>query len=369
MAAARNGVRTWILHVDMDQFVAAVEIRRRPELRGRSVVVGGDGDPTRARQVVATASYEARAFGVRSGMGLREAVRRCPDAVFLPTDKPAYEAASAEVMAVLRDLPVVLEVQGWDEAFLATRTDDPRAVAAHIRAELWAISALSCTVGIGDTKQRAKLAAQAAKATAPGRPPDDPAGIGRLDESTWLPTMGARPVDALWGIGARWAARLADLGYRTVAELAAADPGELAARLGPRTGPLMVTLARGGGYGPVTDTPWVARSRSRETTYPADLTDPADIREQVSQLARHVTADVVADGRLVARVAVKLRTSTFFTRTRITTLPTPTADPGAVVAAALAVLTRFEPDRAVRLLGVRAELAPAESPGGSAAGT
>src|SRR3954464_324901 len=92
----------WLLHVDMDQFIAAVEIRRRPELRGRPVVVGGDGDPNRRRQVVATASYEARAFGVRSGMPLSTALRRCPEAVFLPSDRAAYDAASAEVWAVVR---------------------------------------------------------------------------------------------------------------------------------------------------------------------------------------------------------------------------------------------------------------------------
>src|SRR6187397_2937317 len=105
-------VRRWLLHVDLDQFLAAVEVRRRPELAGRPVVVGGDGDPTRPRQVVATASYEARAFGVRSGMPLAAAARRCPEAVFLPSDRAAYDAASAEVMATLRSLPVVVEVWG-----------------------------------------------------------------------------------------------------------------------------------------------------------------------------------------------------------------------------------------------------------------
>src|ERR687893_627688 len=109
----------WILHVDLDQFLAAVEVRRRPELAGRPVVVGGDGDPTRPRQVVATSSYEARAFGVRSGMPLLTAARRCPDAVFLPSDRPAYDAASERVMATLRTRPgAVVEVWGWDEAFV-----------------------------------------------------------------------------------------------------------------------------------------------------------------------------------------------------------------------------------------------------------
>src|SRR5215213_1098214 len=119
----------WILHVDLDQFLAAVEVLRRPELAGRPVVVGGDGDPSRPRQVVATASYEARAFGVRSGMALRMAARRCPDAVFLASDRPAYEAASARVMATLRSLPVVVEEWGWDEAFVGVHTAAPEEVA------------------------------------------------------------------------------------------------------------------------------------------------------------------------------------------------------------------------------------------------
>ena len=122
----------WVLHVDLDQFIAAVEVLRRPELRGRPVVVGGDGDPTK-RGVVSTASYEARAHGVHSGLPLRTAARRCPDAVFLPVDRQRYEAASAEVMAALRELGAVVEVLGWDEAFLAVDTDDPEAVAREIQ--------------------------------------------------------------------------------------------------------------------------------------------------------------------------------------------------------------------------------------------
>src|ERR1700689_3449367 len=126
------GSRRWILHVDLDQFIAAVEILRRPELRGLPVVVGGDGDPAK-RGVVATASYEAREHGVHSGIPLRTAARRCPDAVFLPVDKPAYEAASEDVMAVLRELAPAVEVMGWDEAVLAVETDDPEALARRVR--------------------------------------------------------------------------------------------------------------------------------------------------------------------------------------------------------------------------------------------
>src|SRR4051794_38164795 len=146
----------WILHVDLDQFLAAVEVLRRPELAGRPVVVGGDGDPRRPRQVVATASYEARAFGVHSGMPLARAARLCPDAVFLASDRPAYDAASERVMAVLRSFPVVVEVLGWDEAFVGASTDDPEALAQAIRARVRAETGLSCAVGIGETKLQAK---------------------------------------------------------------------------------------------------------------------------------------------------------------------------------------------------------------------
>src|SRR4051812_7687923 len=129
-------MRDWVLHVDLDQFLAAVEVLRRPELRGRPVIVGGDGNPRRPRQVVATASYEARAFGVGSGMPLALAARKCPDAVILPHDRPTYEAASADVMAVLRSLPVVVEELGWDEAFVGAHTADPEALAYEIKARL-----------------------------------------------------------------------------------------------------------------------------------------------------------------------------------------------------------------------------------------
>src|SRR6188474_1839092 len=157
-------MRDWILHVDLDQFLAAVEVLRRPELRGRPVVVGGDGDPSRPRQVVATASYEARAFGVHSGMPLVAARRRCPQAVFLPSDKPVYEAASAEVMAVLRAWPgAVVEVWGWDEAFVGLTTDDPEGAAGGLKERVLARTGLSCAVGIGDTRLIAKTATGFAK--------------------------------------------------------------------------------------------------------------------------------------------------------------------------------------------------------------
>jgi DNA polymerase IV len=176
----------WLLHVDMDSFLAAVEVRRRPELRGRPVVVGGDGDPTRPRQVVATASYETRAYGVHSGMPMQRALRKCPDAVFLPSDHPAYDAASAEVMEVLRSFGYAVEVWGWDEAFLGVCHDDPEELARAVRTAIQDRTGLTCAIGIGDTKERAKMATGFAK-TAPDH-------IYRLDSSNWIPMMGNRDV-------------------------------------------------------------------------------------------------------------------------------------------------------------------------------
>jgi hypothetical protein len=195
----------WVLHIDLDQFIAAVEVLRRPELRGRPVVVGGDGDPAK-RGVVSTASYEARAFGVHSGLALRTARRRCPDAVFLPVDTEAYEAASAEVMATLAEFDAVVEVAGWDEAFLAAGTDDPEALARRIQDRIRAVTSLECTVGIGENKLQAKLAAGFGK----------PAGIFRLTHQSWYEVLGDRPTDALWGVGTKTARRLAGLGIHTV---------------------------------------------------------------------------------------------------------------------------------------------------------
>ncbi|MFC4856304.1 DNA polymerase IV [Actinophytocola glycyrrhizae] len=335
----------WVLHVDLDQFIAAVEVLRDPSLAGKPVVVGGRGDPAE-RAVVATASYEAREFGVHSGIPLRLAAKRCPDAIFLPHDPPAYDAASAEVYAVLRSFDdVVVEALGWDEAFLGVTTDDPVALARTVQGAVSEHTRLSCSVGIGDNKLRAKLATGFAK----------PAGVFQLTRDNWFAVMADRPTTALWGIGTKTARKLAELGCTTVAELARAEPEVLASRLGPRMGPWYRGLARGAGSAEVTATPWVAKSRSRETTFQSDLTDGTEIAAEVAALAGRVAADVVDEGRPAARVAVKVRFAPFFTHTHSMTLPSPTDDAAALTAAALEVLAMFELDRPIRLLGVRAE--------------
>jgi len=337
--------QSWVLHVDLDQFVAAVEVLRRPQLAGRPVVVGGRGDPTE-RGVVSTASYEARTFGVGSGMPLRVAARKCPEAVFLPVDAPAYEAASTQVMRTLRSLPAVVEVLGWDEAFLAVNTDAPEAFAGKVQDAVWARCRLSSSVGVGDNRLRAKIATGFAK----------PAGVYRLTARNWFDVMGDRPPDALWGIGRKTAKRLAELELRTVAQLADADPVRLADALGPVMGPWYRRLARGVDHTPVVSEPYVARSHGRETTFQENLTTAAEAEQHLRRLARHVADDVRADGRLAVRVGLKVRYAPFDTHTHSAALPEPTGDAAVIEQTAVELLVRVDPQRAIRLLGVRAEM-------------
>ncbi|WP_448811013.1 DNA polymerase IV [Agromyces bauzanensis] len=335
----------WVLHVDLDQFIAAVEVLRHPELAGKPLIVGGRGDPTE-RAVVSTASYEAREFGVGSGMPLRIAARKVPDAVILPVDAEAYTAASAQVMAALRAQPgATVQVLGWDEAFIGVETDDPEAYARQVQRAVLDRTGLHCSVGIGDTLVRAKVATGFGK----------PRGVFRLTAGNWLEVMGERPTIDLWGVGSRIAGRLAAHGVVTVAELATADPGMLVAEFGPKMGPWYGLLGRGEGARVVDDTPWVARGHSRETTFQQDLTEPAQIEDAVRELAARVLEDVAAEGRPVIGLTLKVRYAPFITKT-IQRKIASTGDPSVVVAAALSLAERIEPGRPIRLLGLRAEM-------------
>ncbi|MDT5008941.1 MAG: polymerase [Mycobacterium sp.] len=338
----------WILHVDLDQFLAAVEERRHPELAGLPVIVGGNGDPAEPRKVVTCASYPAREFGVHAGMPLRTAARKCPDATFLPSDPAAYDAASDEVMNLLRGLGYPVEVWGWDEAYVGADVDDPVELAERIRTTVAAETHLTCSVGISDNKQRAKVATGFGK----------PDGIYQLTDQNWVSVMGDREPGALWGIGPKTTTKLAAMGITTVRKLAATDPDTLTTTFGPTTGLWLLLLAKGGGDNTVSAKPWVPRSRSHVITFPHDLTDRSEIDSAVGDLAQRTLEEVTADSRIVTRVAVTVRNSAFFTRTKIRKLDAPSVDAAVIVPAALRILDLFELDRPVRLLGVRLELAP-----------
>ncbi|WP_341957106.1 DNA polymerase IV [Microbacterium sp. LWH13-1.2] len=342
----------WVLHVDMDQFIAAVEVLRRPELAGLPVIIGGRGDPTE-RAVVSTASYEARAFGIGSGMPLKIAARKAPeDAVFLPVDHEAYESASTEVMSSLRALPgAVLEVIGWDECFLGVETDDPESVARSARAAVLEATGLHCSVGIGDNKVRAKIATEFGK----------PRGVFRLTVDNWFEVMGDKPTRDLWGVGPKVQKRLAAHGITTVRELADADEDQLVSEFGPRMGVWYHGLGSGLGPTVVDPTPWVARSHSRETTYQQNLTTPAEVHAALAELAGHAFDDCADEGRPVVRVHLKVRYAPFETKTFGRKLAAPTTERDDVIAVALALGSTLDPQREVRLLGVRAEMTMPDS--------
>jgi DNA polymerase-4 len=211
-------------------------------------------------------------------------------------------------------------------------------------------------VGIGQNKLQAKLATGFGK----------PAGVFRLTDQNWFEVLGDRPTDALWGIGAKTAQKLAALGLHTVRELAAAEPDALAAAFGPTTGPWLILLALGRGEKTVDDTPYRARSHGREVTYQQDIEDWGRVSEEVGRLAETVAAELDgaepedgADGpRPAVRVVVKVRFAPFITVTHGQPLAEPTVAAAPIRAAALTALGRFTPGRPVRLLGVRAEFAP-----------
>ena len=334
----------YVLHVDVDEFVAAVEILRRPELRGKPVAVGGRGDPTR-RGVVSTSNYEARKFGIHSGMPLRTAARRCPEVEFVPFDREAYETASKGVMEVLAGFTTALEVWGWDEAFLEVH-EDPDEIARSIQLAVREHTGLSCSIGIGDNRLRAKTATGFAK----------PAGVFRLTAHEWLGVMGERPTIALWGIGKKTARRLADLGIATVDELVAVDNGKLAASFGARTGPWLAALARGEDDTPVSSAPRRVKSRSLELTFDEDVDDPEAIAAEVHRMALELAEHLERDGRRAVGVTVKVRFAPFVTHTRSLRLEEASPDEESLGAAAARALARFELDRPVRLVGVKADL-------------
>jgi DNA polymerase-4 len=251
-------------------------------------------------------------------------------------------------MAVLRASGAVVEVLGWDEAFLGIDDADPEGFARRLQQRVRAATQLDATVGIGQNRLQAKLATGFGK----------PAGVFRLTGENWFEVLGDRPTDALWGIGAKTGRRLRDLGLHTVRELAAADPGALAQQFGPATGPWLVLTAQGRGGREVDAGPYVARSHGREVTFQEDIGDWARVMEEVARLAGVVAHELAMEQRPAVRVVVKVRYAPFITQTHGQPLAAPTVDAEPIRQAALAALEKFTGRRPVRLLGVRAEFSP-----------
>ena len=334
-----------ILHVDMDAFYAAVEQLRRPELRGKPVVVGGDGDHTK-RGVVSTASYEARAYGIHSAMPLRTAYRLCPHAVFLAVDFKAYREVSERMHTILRATGARVQSMGFDEAFLdvSDRPESGEAIAREIRRRIRDELHLTASVGVGPNRLVAKIASNL----------DKPDGLTVIAEADVEARLAPLPATVLWGVGPKTgAALLARFKVRTVGDLAKVALEDLAEAYGPNHGHHLYRVARGLDDSPV-ETEWEPKSLSRERTFQVDLRRLETVRQEITRLASEVAVDLRNEGYRAATITLKVRFATFRTITRARTLPAPIDDDETLVKTAVDLLERVTLDRPVRLLGVRA---------------
>ena len=334
-----------ILHVDMDAFYASVELRRRPELRGRPVIVGGE-----SRSVVLAATYEARAFGIHSAMPMTQARRLCPQAVVVPPDHASYQEASRAAMAVLTEVTALVEQVSVDEAFMDVsgarrRLGAPVEIGTHIRSRVQERVGITCSVGVAGSKFVAKLASGFAK----------PDGLLLVPRAATVEFLHALPVTALWGVGDRTAAALARWGLTTVRDLAHADVPLLQRAVGRASGAHLHDLAWGRDSRPVTPAR-PEKSIGAEVTFEVDTTDLAVVDRHLLALADRCARQLRARGRAARTISIKVRTADFATSTRSRTIAVPT-DVGReihLVARGLMAATDLG-GRAVRLVGVRAE--------------
>ncbi len=349
----------------MDAFYASVELLRRPELRGQPVIVGGRGRPApTSRGVVTTASYEARRFGVRSGMPLRTALAKCPDAVFLPTDFDEYRRISRLFKHAIGQIAPAIEDRGIDEVYIdltdvpGVEVEQGAAVAREIKHNVFVATGLSCSVGIAPNKLLAKLGSELDK-------PDGLVVLGVAD----LPTrIWPLPASRINGIGPKAAARLSAMNIHTIGDLARTPLTALIARFGEHSGHWLARVARGEDERPVV-THSEPKSRSRETTFERDL-DPTSEREAIDatldRLATQVAADLGRRHIMGRTIGIKLRFDDFTTVTRDLTLPQPTAEAALFARTARGMLASVPLRRRVRLLGVRVSnlvsFAPADRP-------
>jgi DNA polymerase-4 len=341
-----------ILHVDMDAFYASVELVRRPELRGRPVVVGGSG----GRGVVAAASYEARAYGIHSAMPSVRAQRLCPHAVFLNGDYAHYADVSARVMAIFSSFTPLVEPLSLDEAFLDVRGSirlhgDPATIAQRIRDRVLDQEHLTCSVGVASNKFLAKLGSEAAKPKATRSGPRPGLGVKVVPAGEELAFLHPLPVQALWGVGPATLARLQRLGVRTVGDLAAIPVANLRASVGDAAGRHLHDLAHGRDDRPVV-TEQRAKSIGHEETYSSDHHDLATIERELVKLADAVASRLRRAGLAGRTISVKVRFHDFTTISRQVTVPD-AVDSGVVIArSAKTLIAGIDPAPGVRLLGV-----------------
>ncbi|TDL32176.1 DNA polymerase IV [Arthrobacter nitrophenolicus] len=333
------------MHVDMDAFFVSVELRTRPELRGKPVIVGFPGE----RSVVLSASYEARAFGVKSAMPMAVAARMCPQAVIIEPRHKLYYEVSAQLMAIFGSITELVEPLSVDEAFLDVsgalrRLGPPRGIGELVRRQVASELGITASVGIAETKFVAKIASTRCK----------PDGLLLIGPDETVPYLHSLPVGALWGVGAKTAEVLAKMGIRTVADVAATPVSALRKTLGA-TGEHVHQLSWGIDPRPVTPVR-LEKSIGAEETFATDTADQAVLHRELLRLSHRTAARLRASGMVARTVALKLRFADFSTITRSRTVPTP-VDSAQLIYAVVLQLLEAAGNRgmAVRLVGVRAE--------------
>ncbi len=339
MEGVRDDWQTVIGLLDMDAFYFSCELARRPELRGKPVVVAGSGP----RAVVTTASYEARRFGVFSATPAARARRLCPQAIFVAPDFDHYRERSAAVMSVLRDHVERVEQMGLDEAYFElTGIERWRAAARRLKAAVVEQTGLVCSIGIGPNKLVAKVASDA----------DKPNGFLALTRAEACERFAPASPALIPGIGPKTVERLAGHGIERLDQLAATPEDRLAEWFGGRLGPQLARLARFEDDRPL-ETERVRKSESRETTFDTDLRGLAELEPRLERLARQLCDELAQHGRSGRTVGIKVRLDDFSTVTRARTLERPTNAFATVHGVALDLLRALDLQRPVRLLGVR----------------
>src|SRR5271157_5152201 len=312
----------------MDAFFASVEVLDDPSLAGKPVIVGGAG----ARGVVASCTYEARAYGVHSAMPSMRARQLCPEAVFLSGRHSRYAEVSGQLHKILHDVTPAVEPIGLDEAFMdvvgALRLLGPPDRIAHglrdrVRDEL----GLGCAVGIGRSKMIAKLASRAAKPRASRSGLEPGPGVYLVEPDAELEFLHGHDVEALWGVGPATARRLHDLGVRTVGDLAALPVETVVRRLGKGSGAHLAALARGEDPDPVRPNR-PTKSIGHEETFSQDLVDPGELERHVLRMAESVATMLRGEGTSCRTVTVKVKFRDFSLQSRSQTLERPIATSG-----------------------------------------
>jgi DNA polymerase-4 len=341
---ASSGMAATILHMDMDAFYAAVEVRDQPALAGKPVIVGSPPD---RRGVVSTASYEARAFGVRSAMPSRTAGKLCPQGVFLPVRMARYIEVSRQVMQVVESFTPLYEQVSVDEAFLDVqgvlrRWKTGRAVAVALKDKIRDVTGLTCSLGVAPNKFLAKLASDLHKPDGLTEVPTEPDAVAQF--------LAPLPVSRIWGVGKVTEARLREFGLRTMGDVQRLGAAGLRPLVGDASARHIAELALGRDERSV-ETSYVAKSISAETTFDEDCNDPEVVRQVLVGLIEEVGARLREDGRPARTGHLKLRYEDFSTLTRQAPLVPATVADADLLRCATRLLEKERVSRPVRLIG------------------